>query len=199
MTQNRIIALAFEPQDFPLSPHYESLVAYADEDENAVVFVGGDKAPDIIDDHISVFYTDEEGYVPSLPDGTYVVKMSLGTGADKFKIQCDFINQEQREITHTCVVDAKDYLDSYTRAFNDAAIEGNTPEAIEANFSIPYLKKALGDVVSGNEAFWQRIFGDLDMASATLNFAISLENEGKPCPPIRVENADRAPQPKGWN
>ena len=197
MSKNRIIALAFEPADFPLSQHYGSFAAY--EDGDAVVFVGAEKDPLILDDHISVFMTDEEGYAPSLPEGTYVLKLSLGTGDDRFKIQCEFINQQQREVTHRCVVDAKDYLESYIRAFNAASIAGNNPEEVEANFSIPYLKKSLGDAVSGNDAFWTRIFGDLDMASAPLNFAISLANEGKPCPRIRVENGEPPPMPKGWN
>jgi hypothetical protein len=190
MSRNRIIALAFDRETFPLSPHYEEYMAMETDDE--LIFVGGEKA-DEIDDFICVFDADETAHVPALPEGEYVIKATRLNDDKRFKIEFAFINQKDSSVPMRCILDAKHYLQTYLHAFTAAVGSGGTIEATpyEEQFSINYLRNSFAPTIEGNDDFWLRFYSDLDVATAPLNLLISRDAAGKPDKPVVVKNSDK--------
>lgn len=200
MTKNRITALLFDDTTFPFSPHYKEFDIR--EELNRIVVTGYDKKPKQDDDFMVEFARREEAYAPLLPDGEYHILARMlspidqvpKNKADQFKIEFSFYNTATNKIEAAATIDAKDYLESYAAYFNAAGRPDpnkpemqNRAEELEKQYSLNYMKKAFGQLIQGNDAFWTQFYGSIDIATAPVNMEISLARDGVAPKPIVVK------------
>lgn len=187
MTKNRIQAIAFDQRSFPLSPHYTWYDIY--EEARRYVLVAHDKKVGAENDFVCVFSDDEEGFSPLLVEGRYYLTARMDGDPSCYVITFGFLNLETGQTIAETEFDATRYYLDYQRQFENAALHLVDPETRakhEYKFSTIYLKRHFANLITGNDAFWNRLHGEIDMATAPHNFRIHAAQTGMKNLPVEV-------------
>lgn len=186
MTKNRITAIYFDPDSFPMPPAYTAYTAI--EGDDTITFIGMEKES-YLDDNITIFDGEEIAHAPSLPAGDYYLRAHTLEGADRYKIEFFMIAEKTGEIVSQHILDNKQHVLSFSRAFDNAVSKGDVDfGTFETEFSKKYLSQVFKSIIEGNDAFWKRFHDDLDVATTPLNLNMLREERGEAALPITFKS-----------